>query len=141
MEIRIENATRNDYPEFADVHGRFTYVASTEARGPIVNQEQFNEYVDAGSMFAAFEGEKMIGYAIVSAYEDGTCDINEIFVLPEYQHKGVGKAIVQKIVEEAKASELTKLKVFSVFMETDSFWMRKCLFAPDEDGYLILNIN
>lgn len=141
MDIRIENATRKDYPKFADVHSRFTYVASTEVRKPIVNQEQFNEYVDSGSLFAAFEGDVMVGYAIVSAYEDGTCDINEIFVLPEYQHRGVGKAIVQKIVEEAKASELTKLKVFSIFMETDSFWMRKCLFTPDEDGYLVLNLN
>lgn len=141
MEIRSENATRNDYPKFADVHKRFTYVGSTEPREPIVSQERFNEYVDAGSMFAAFEGEKMVGYAIVSAYEDGTCDINEIFVLPEYQHRGVGKAIVQKVIKEARASELTKLKVFSVFMETDNFWMRKCLFTPDEDGYLVLNLN
>ena len=141
MEIRIEIAKKNDYPQFAEVHKRFTYVGSNNTRESIVNEERFNEYVELASMFVAFEGDVMVGYAIVTAYEDGTCDINEIFVLPEHQHKGIGKAIVQKIEKDAKDSEITQLRVFSIFIETDSFWMMKCYFRPDENGYLVLNIN
>ena len=140
MMINVESATQKDYAQFHEVHSRFTYVGSTELRAPIVDEKRFNEYVENGSMFVAFEGNTMVGYAIVSGYEDGTCDINEIFVLQEYQHKGYGKQIVQKIKEEAKASGFTQLRVFSIFIETDCFWMRKCNFRSEESGYLVHEI-
>lgn len=141
MMINVECATQKDFPKFRDVHKRFTYLGSTEPREPVVNEQRFSEYVENGSLFVAFEGDVLVGYAIVSGYEDGTCDVNEIFVLPEYQHKGYGKQIVQKIEEEAKADGFIQLRVFSVFIETDCFWMRKCYFRAEESGYLVKNLD
>ena len=140
MMINVECATKKDYPQFKDVHNRFSYVGSTELREPVVDEQRFLEYVENGSMFVGFEGDTIVGYAIVSGYDDGTCDINEIFVLPEHQHKGYGKQIVQKIEKVAKESGFTQLRVFSIFIETDCFWMRKCCFRAEESGYLVKNL-
>ena len=144
MKNRIECATRKDYQQFAEVHKRFVYLSSSELRETIMDEETFNEYADMGRIFVAFDGDIMVGYAVVTAYEDGKCHINEIFVLPEYQHKGYGKQIVDKIIVEAKESGLNKLLVFSLLIETDAFWMRRCFFfeskEEDEAGYLIRKI-
>lgn len=141
MMINVECATQKDYPQFRDLHKRFTYLGSKQVREPIVDEARFNEYVARESMLVAYERDQLIGYAIVDGYDDGTCDIHEIFVAPEHQHKGYGKKIVQKIEEEARKGGFTMLKVFSLFIETDHFWMMKCGFRPDEDGYLVQKIN
>ena len=142
MKINIECATQKDYAKFEELQKRFIYLGSKEIRGePSVSKELFDDYVERESMMVAYEGDTLVGYAFIDGYDDGICVIREIFVAPEYQHKGYGHTIVQRIKEEAKKSGFKKLQVFSVLIETDNFWMMKCGFRPDEDGYLVKEIN
>lgn len=142
MMINVECATQKDYAKFEELQKRFIYLGSKETRSePSVDKKTFDDYVSRESMMVAYEGDTLVGYAFVDGYDDGICSIREIFVDPKYQHKGYGKTIVQKIREEAKLSGFKKLQVFSLMIETDNFWMMKCGFRPDEDGYLVQEIN
>ena len=142
MKIKVECATPKDYAKFEELQKRFIYLGSNEIRKePSVDRKTFDDYVSRESMMVAYEGDTLVGYAFVDGYDDGICSIREIFVDPVHQHKGYGRAIVQKIREEAKLCGFEMLQVFSVMIETDNFWMMKCGFRPDEAGYLVQKIN
>lgn len=142
MMINVECATPNDYTKFQEFQSRLINLGSTELEyKPEVDKPEFDDYVARESFLLAYEGDKLVGYALVNGFEDGICSIYKIFVAPEYRHQGYGKQIVQKIKEEAKESGFKCLQVFSILIETDHFWMMKCGFRPDERGYLVQEIN
>ena len=139
--IEIRCATTNDYPKFKELQKRFKYLGTTELRSePSTTKETFDQYVNNESMLVAFLGEELVGYAFLDAYIDDNdevvCSIREIFVDQEHQRKGYGQEMVRRVMEEAKQVEAKRLQVFSVFIETDRFWMRTCGFRAVESGYL-----
>ncbi len=147
MKISIECAKSNDYPKFEELQKRFQYLETSELRSePSATKEMFDDYVARDSMLVAYLGEELVGYAFLDAYLDDNdevvCSIREIFVDPNHQRKGYGKMIVQKVREEAKQVDAKRLQVFSVFIETDRFWMITCGFEVDkETGFLVQKIN
>lgn len=147
MKISIECATPKDYPKFEELQKRFQYLGTSELRSESsVTKETFDDYVDRESMLVAYQEDELVGYAFLDAYlddnDDVVCSIREIFVDPNHQRKGYGKAIVQRVREEAKQVDAKYLQVFSVFVETDRFWMITCGFEVDkETGYLVQKIN
>lgn len=139
--MNIRCATANDYYEFAELQKRFKYLGTTELRSePSATKEMFDDYVARESMLVACLGEELVGYAFLDAYIDNNdevvCSIREIFVDPTHQRKGYGQEMVRKVMEEAKLIDAKRLQVFSVFIETDRFWMRTCGFHAAESGYL-----
>lgn len=139
--ITVACAKRENYNEFKKVHDRFTFIDATAPRGPLLDDATFNDYADRESLFLAYEDNVLVGYAILDCYEDMTCDVQEIFILPEYQRNGYGKQLVDHIKEVAKRDGVKKLNVFSIMIETDEFWMMKCHFYPDDKGYLVYLLN
>lgn len=142
-EITIRCAQETDYPKFHKLHKRFAYLESNSIRNTTtVDEATFKEYVQRESLFVAFDSaNQMVGYAVVDAYEDKTCDIQEIFVAPEHQRKGYGEQIVQFIKDVAKNDGIEKLCVFSIFIQTDNFWRWRCRFKEEEGGELVYVIN
>ena len=145
MSIVVKWANSDVYPEFEELQKRFKYLGAEEVRVEhSVTKELFEEYVANESVLVAYLDGGLIGYAFLDAFYDNKeevmCSIREIFVAPEHQRKGYGKEIVRKIREEAKKIDAKKLLVFSVFAETDNFWMRTCGFEGDKSGYLVQEI-
>ena len=58
-----------------------------------------NAYANSLKIFAAYDGENLIG--IIRAVGDGfsILYIQDILILPEYQRKGIGTALVKKMLE------------------------------------------
>lgn len=54
------------------------------------------------TVFSAYDGDKLIG--LISAVDDGAmmAYIHYLLVLPEYQSKGVGKALLKKMTDHYK---------------------------------------
>ena len=145
--ITIDCAKSDDYSKFEELQKRFKYLGTTELRSePSVTKEMFDDYVARESMLVAYQGEELVGYAFLDAYlddnDDVVCSIREIFVDSKHQRKGYGKEIVQRVIDEAKLVDAKYLQVFSVFVETDRFWMITCGFEVDKKtGYLVKKIN
>lgn len=145
--ISIDWATQKDYPKFEELQMRFKYLGTNELRSePSVSKEMFDDYVARESLLAAYLGKDLVGYAFLDAFlddnDDVVCSIREIFVDPMHQRKGYGKELVRRIRDEAKQVDAKRLQVFSVFIETDRFWMISCGFEVDKkSGYLVQKIN
>lgn len=146
MNIAIEFATSNNYPEFVELHKRFYCLGSNvPIKVNSMTEEVYNDYVERESLLLAYQNNVLIGYAMLIAYQDDNddivCSIQEIFVDPEYQRNGYGMEMLKRITEEAKKVEAKQLQVVSFFIETDHFWMVKCGFKEDKEGYLVKEIN
>ncbi|MBR3614302.1 MAG: GNAT family N-acetyltransferase [Clostridia bacterium] len=135
--ITIRCAKPEDYIKFYKLHKRFAYLESNSIRGAVIDEPTFSEYVERECLFVVIdETNQFVGYAFVNAYTDATCEIQEIFVAPEHQRKGYGEMLVQHIKNVAKAEGIKKISVFSIFIQTDRFWMLKCNFRPEENEAL-----
>lgn len=60
-------------------------------------------------MFVFCEVDKIVGYYSLLLQENGQCELNNLAVLPEYRHKGIGEILLQNAFNVAK--ELNCIKV------------------------------
>lgn len=50
-----------------------------------------------------------MGCVALRPFEQGVCEMKRLFVKPEYRSKGVGKALANEIISEAKKKEFQKM--------------------------------
>lgn len=74
---------------------RFTAFATT--RGRLCRQL----LEERRPMYAEFDGDRIVGYFSLSA-QDGECELNNLCVLPEYRHKGLGEKLLTSAFDAAK---------------------------------------
>lgn len=67
-----------------------------------------------------------IDVGILSVVKQPDCmRVNQMFILPEYQNKGIGAACVMRIIEEASTSKLSlRLQVLKVNTRAMAFYQR-----------------
>ena len=103
------NVIRSAFKTVADDLGfteenapRFTAFATDENRIK-------SQYDENRPMYVYLEHGKIIGYYSLAFLEDGNIELNNLSVLPEYRHIGVG----EKLLEDAKkkAREFGKNKI------------------------------
>lgn len=106
MNKRITQATKEDLPAILDVQKKaFLEVARTFHLKSLPPLEQTldsvaDEFMN-GMILKASIANTIVGS--VRAYqENDTCYIGKLVVLPEYQNKGIGKALMQEIENEYK---------------------------------------
>lgn len=80
--------------------------------------------------YAAYEGDVPVGFICLKETGKDTVEIHVMGVRKEYQHKGTGKRLVDKVREEAKRSGYSFLQVKTVKMgmyedydETNRFYL------------------
>lgn len=81
------------------------------------------------TVFSAWEGERLIG--MVCAMDDGemTAYVHYMLVNPEYQGKGVGKALMEKLKEKYK----DYLRIVLCAYRGCSEFYEKCGFTKCEE--------
>ena len=68
-----------------------------------------NQYCNGREMYVYLFDERMVGYFSLNFY-DNVCELNNLCVLPEYQHNGIGKELLTFAIQRAinkKADKLT----------------------------------
>lgn len=53
-------------------------------------------------MYGYFSNDTIIGYYSLEFFGDRKCELNNLCVLPEYRHKGIGKELLKHAFEVAK---------------------------------------
>ena len=69
------------------------------------------EQIEAGGVFVAEVDGSISGFAAILPREDGNAELDALFVEPEAQRQGVGRALVERCCSAAKASGAASLHV------------------------------
>lgn len=119
----IRKVYREDIPECVKVIKRsFQTVAekfgSTAENAPrftafAVTEERLYWHLDSEHrpMFVFCDNNKIVGYYSLSVSDDGECELNNLAVLPEYRHKGIGKGLLDHAEKTAKESGCNVLNI------------------------------
>lgn len=83
----------------------FTAFSTTEER---LSFQLFEEH---RPMFAYFDGEKIVGYYSLMLQSDNECELNNLCVLPEYRHKGIGEELLKNAFSTAKDLNIGKINI------------------------------
>lgn len=74
----------------------------------ITNERLKSKFKDGYYPFGLCIGDKIIGFASLTALSNGTYEMNDVSVLPEYRHYGYGKMILDFC--KAKVKSLVEVK-------------------------------
>lgn len=114
MMARIRKVNRRDLPACAELIRRsFMTVADsfgiTEANAPrftafATSEERLLWHLDVEKrpMFVAEEGGALCGYYSLLIQENGECELNNLAVLPEYRHRGLGRQLLEHAFQIAR---------------------------------------
>lgn len=56
-----------------------------------------------GRLYIAFDGSKAVGCIGLKRIDDTACEMKRLYVRPEFRGKDIGRILVQKIIDDAKA--------------------------------------
>lgn len=71
-------------------------------------EKQFN---DGRPMFLFYQGGIPVGYFSLAKCNDEEWELNNLAVLPEYRHLGIGKALVDYAISTVKNYDGTKISI------------------------------
>ena len=84
---------------------RFTAFATDE------NRLYYQFCAERRPMFVYLVGRKIVGYYSLAISEDESAELNNLSVLPEYRHKGIGAKLLTDAMSQAKSLGKTILKM------------------------------
>lgn len=106
--------------------------------------------------FGAFDGDKLVGYVLAQKPFGGVVFVVWIAILPEFQGRGIGKSLMQKIEEVVKPFGVHNLQLNADaknlsfyeklgyekigfdkkgYFGADSYILKKVLQEPDESAF------
>lgn len=98
-------------------------------------------------MYVYCDGETIVGFYSLSAPSDGKCELNNLAVLPEHRHKGIGRKLLMHAFKQAADSGCATItigiveenKVLRTWYESFGFihtGTQKFDFFPFTCGYM-----
>ena len=61
--------------------------------------------------YVYYDNAKIVGYYSLLLQENNECELNNLCVLPEYRHKGIGEELLENAFKVAKALNCTKMNI------------------------------
>jgi diamine N-acetyltransferase len=61
--------------------------------------------------FGLFDDETQVGFVAIPTPKEGHCHFGRLAVLPEHQHKGYGRQLVQFVMDYARKAGVTKVSL------------------------------
>ena len=138
--ITIRTATEQDIPLINELGEKAFYPTYL----PFISEEQvsymFHMMYDTAALrrqmqergdifFIAYAGTEALGFASCQHLADGVTKLHKLYVLPELQVKGVGKALLDSVEQAAAAAGQTRV-LLNVNRENKAIgFYRKCGYA------------
>lgn len=72
-------------------------------------EEKYGE--PAGRLFLVRCDGKDAGCVAIRKLEDGVCELKRVYLRPEYRGHGVGRAMMERIIDEARAEGYTLMRL------------------------------
>jgi GNAT superfamily N-acetyltransferase len=82
------------------------------------------------AMFGLFEDESQIGFVAIERAEEGLFYLEKLAVLPDYRHRGYGRAIVDFVVEYVQRAGGSKISIGIIdHHDVLKKWYQSCGFV------------
>jgi GNAT superfamily N-acetyltransferase len=97
--LRLRKAVRADQPALEDLQRRASLVYEANREALLAHPDAIAvplEQVDAGDVFLAERGGRIVGFAAVVARDDGDAELDAIFVEPECWKQGIGRVLLDE---------------------------------------------
>lgn len=91
-----------------------------------VGEKDFNYFLNDQYIFVATENNKIVGFITGEIlkkkawYNVQLGEINNIFVLKEYRQKGIGKKLIETIINSFKEEGITNIQLYTFSNNTDA---------------------
>lgn len=131
MNLRIRRFQEKDAAETSAVIGEALRVSNAPDYPPENIQEMLELYTAAGlleqageeHLYVACDGERIVGCGGIAAYMGRETEsiLVTIFVLPEYQGKGVGKALMKTLEGDAYYLRADRIVIHSSITARDFY--------------------
>ncbi len=92
-----------------DAQAIFKILQEYAIKGILLPRSLNSIYENIRDFFVYEENGKIVGIGSLHVYWEDLAEIKSLAVLEEYQHKGIGKQIVLKCIEDAKNLGLKKV--------------------------------
>lgn len=69
-----------------------------------------DQYDNGRKMFAYFNSCKIVGFYSLE-FDGSECELNNLCVLPDYRHKGIGDKLIEHSFNTAKDNNCTKMNI------------------------------
>ena len=84
---------------------RFTAFATDDTR------LQYQFLVEHKPMYVYLHEGKIVGYYSLAMLDNGSVELNNLSVLPEFRHLGIGEKLVKDAIEKAKSFDKEKMEL------------------------------
>ena len=123
MDITYKNTHHFSKKELEDLFLSVEWASGEFPDKLVIAMKNFN------AVYSAWDGEELVG--LISAMDDGIMNayINYLLVKPEYQLKGIGKTLVEKIKQHYKDYQ----RIAVITIEIQSKFYEYCEFEKRED--------
>ena len=83
---------------------------------------------NSSSVFSAWDGNTLVG--LVNVLDDGimTAYIHYLLIMPEYQHAGIGKKLIEKVIEKYQ----DYLRIVLIAYDKEAGFYEHCGFEAGE---------
>ena len=156
----IRQITKKDIPECVDIIRKSFKTVADEYGFTIENAPRFTAFAttverlswqfenEPSKMFVYEQDGVMCGYYSLLMQDNNECELNNLAVLPEYRHCGIGKKLLEHAYETAKAQgcktmnigiveENTKLRKWYEQNGAVHTGTKKFDFFPFTCGYMV----
>jgi GNAT superfamily N-acetyltransferase len=73
------------------------------------SDELLDAYIDLGQVWVARAGDEVIGHLQVVPRDEGVWEVTNTAVLESHRGRGAGRALLERVVEEARAAGVLRL--------------------------------
>ena len=110
----IREVQKNDIPECVDIIRKSFQTVADELGFTVDNAPRFTAFAtteerlcwqlenEPRKMFVYEQDGVMCGYYSLLMQDNNECELNNLAVLPEYRHRGIGKRLLEHASESAK---------------------------------------
>ena len=115
--IRIEKARSGDFQNILlvinkanrEAFGRI--IPNPHFKEPILTREELDKCLEKMTFYVHRHKKQIVAVAALSVEDDVSGRIRWVYVLPEYQKKGIGTALVLHLEKMAREMELGKVRI------------------------------
>ena len=104
--IELKRATENDLEQFIELEKQ---IGNTRTYSAMISHDEALDYLRRSKTYFITYGDKVVGNVAYEMTGPGKAHVSGIMVIPECQGRGIGRAAMEKILDEIKGTSTIDL--------------------------------